>query len=71
MGASNLNTNEEDSDTTAERAEGVTTVGERALRAVLVSRKRRRMVVESDSEEEAGGGGGTGASGGGRRKRAS
>ena len=53
-GASNLNTNEEDSDTTAERAEGVTTVGERALRAVLVSRNRRRMVVESDSEEEVG-----------------
>ena len=52
MGASNLNTNKEDSDTAAERAEGVSTVGERALRAVLVSRKRRRMVVESDSEEE-------------------
>ena len=52
MGASNLNTNEENSDAEAEQTEGVNAGGERSLRAVLVSRKRRRVVVESDSEVE-------------------
>ena len=52
MGASNPNTNEGNSDTEAEQAEGMNAGGERSLRAVLASRKRRRVVVESDSEVE-------------------